>query len=580
MPEQYVVLQAASLTGGVALGFGSTPLPAGRLRRIRVTLGALASGAATFDINLDGASIFTSPSERPTIPAGQTSVELTGLSIPHAEGAQLSIDADAVPAGGLTRVSAFIVSDDMRGDQPVPIEFFVQKAYLGALEREPDNGELSDALDLLKTACYGFGFIDAARALLTTLFTHADFSAPTNEEFVTKLYLTYEGRDPADDVVGFEGWVDALTGGDTRANVRNAFAVSTEFTNRAALFCRSQAPVADATSIAGQNPAEFVRDTMSAACADSADLHFSVSDPGDTATAVLTTTGVTAGSYGDSTHVPVITVDAKGRVTSASQTAASGARGANPMTTGGDLIVGGSGGAETRLAKGADGTMLGMVGGVQTWVNPSGYAGDRPTGTPATIYLQDDFMTGGSSQYTFGVLGWAAYGAILPNLLAAEAGHPGIIQSATGTSNGTNVGFSLRGSVAFGVLLAAETFDVQFIVRLNTNDSSTLVRVGLGLDPTNNPPANGLYVEKLAADTSWFGVTRASSSQTRTAALAATSTSWVRLRIRRLNSTTIGFSINGGTETTATATIPTTGLAPFVQIINAAASNKTIDVDY
>jgi hypothetical protein len=38
----------------------------------------------------------------------------------------------------------------------------------------------------------------------------------------------------------------------------------------------------------------------------------------------LGTTGVTAGSYGDATHVPVVTVDAKGRITSASSTTITG----------------------------------------------------------------------------------------------------------------------------------------------------------------------------------------------------------------------------------------------------------------
>jgi hypothetical protein len=43
----------------------------------------------------------------------------------------------------------------------------------------------------------------------------------------------------------------------------------------------------------------------------------------------------------------------------------------NPMTTAGDLIVAGSGGTPTRLAKGADGTVLGMVSGAEAWVTPS-----------------------------------------------------------------------------------------------------------------------------------------------------------------------------------------------------------------
>lgn len=40
----------------------------------------------------------------------------------------------------------------------------------------------------------------------------------------------------------------------------------------------------------------------------------------------------------------------------------------NPMTTAGDLIVGGTAGAAERLAKGADGKVLGVVAGALAWV--------------------------------------------------------------------------------------------------------------------------------------------------------------------------------------------------------------------
>ncbi|MEH6483017.1 MULTISPECIES: DUF2793 domain-containing protein [Pseudomonas] len=44
----------------------------------------------------------------------------------------------------------------------------------------------------------------------------------------------------------------------------------------------------------------------------------------------------------------------------------------NPMTTAGDLIVGGAAGAPTRLAKGTDGQILTMVSGAEAWASPSG----------------------------------------------------------------------------------------------------------------------------------------------------------------------------------------------------------------
>lgn len=47
----------------------------------------------------------------------------------------------------------------------------------------------------------------------------------------------------------------------------------------------------------------------------------------------------------------------------------------NPMTTNGDLIVGGTAGAPQRLGAGPEGYVLGIVGGVPAWIAMSGGSG-------------------------------------------------------------------------------------------------------------------------------------------------------------------------------------------------------------
>lgn len=77
-----------------------------------------------------------------------------------------------------------------------------------------------------------------------------------------------------------------------------------------------------------------------------------------TGTIGLDTSGVTAGSYGSASAVPVLTVDATGRITSASTASITAGGMTNPMTTAGDLIYGGTSGTPTRLAIGTAGQVL------------------------------------------------------------------------------------------------------------------------------------------------------------------------------------------------------------------------------
>jgi hypothetical protein len=120
------------------------------------------------------------------------------------------------------------------------------------------------------------------------------------------------------------------------------------------------------------------------------------------------------------------------------------------------------------------------------------------------------------------------------------------------------------------------------MIRLNTNDANTILQAGLSFNPGTATPGHGMYIEKQAADTSWFGVCRASSVQTRTSALATVSTNWVKFRIRRVDASTIGFTLDSGTEQLITTNIPTTGtgMHPFVTLSNTAAADKNVDLDY
>lgn len=195
------------------------------------------------------------------------------------------------------------------------------------------------------------------------------------------------------------------------------------------------------------------------------------------------------------------------------------------------------------------------------------------------VFLCDDFLAGAlATSGSIGDLNWGTAGGTT-TVFGNAVGHPGIVRLDTTATSGTieRLGMGPNGTDPFA---SQETWDITWILRLNTNDANTQLRAGFANNLSTDPPNDGVYFEKLAADVSWFGVTRAGGVQNRTAAIAPTSTNWVVLRLRRVDASTVGFSINGAAEVTATLTIPATGVQPWVQIVNSAAASKTVDVDY
>lgn len=194
------------------------------------------------------------------------------------------------------------------------------------------------------------------------------------------------------------------------------------------------------------------------------------------------------------------------------------------------------------------------------------------------FYLKDDFTTLGGTGVGIGELGWSTGGGTVASTVSS-AGHPGINSRGTGGSAGT-VTYARLAATTTGHILSAELFDMTWVLRLTQSDTDTALRIGIGADSSANPPNDGIFVEKLYADTSWFGVTRAASSQNRTAALVTSDTGWHRVRIRRIDASTIGFTVDAGAEVQATLTIPTVAMVPFFTIINQTAVNKLLDMDF
>lgn len=192
-----------------------------------------------------------------------------------------------------------------------------------------------------------------------------------------------------------------------------------------------------------------------------------------------------------------------------------------------------------------------------------------------TIRVQEEFLGAASSTGNIGSLGWGvSFGTT--SQTAPSADRYGLITRDTSAASGTAASLVLNGNQT--VLLGTTQHKLTFIAKLNQVDANTAVWYGAAVT-SGSVPNDGIWIEKRDADTNWFCVTRASSSQTRTDSGVAVTTNYTTFTYERTSANVV-FSINGNRVCTHTATIPTAALDPATVIINSAAASKTHTIDY
>jgi hypothetical protein len=205
-----------------------------------------------------------------------------------------------------------------------------------------------------------------------------------------------------------------------------------------------------------------------------------------------------------------------------------------------------------------------------------------PANPLAQTIIVDEFLFASTETGEIGELGWGFTNGTW-NLVSAEANHPGTCRRAS-TAVSLTVASAYPGGGGTAVDMRFDQLDeITWVVRVPTTIASMDIRIGLANDFTANPPINGAYFEKLTADTNWFGVGRVSSVETRTdTAVAAAADAWIKLRLRRVSATVLGFSVNGGAEIQVAGNMPidTTSLLPGFQIIPTSANARNLDVDF
>lgn len=197
-----------------------------------------------------------------------------------------------------------------------------------------------------------------------------------------------------------------------------------------------------------------------------------------------------------------------------------------------------------------------------------------------SVRISDEFVSGSTTSLTIGALGWGAAAGTTTYVTGEDASRPGILRRDTTASSGTIATLQLSSSafLMYGIN-SPVTYKSTWVVRLNTNDADTAVRIGFA-DATGNPPGNGTYFEKLAADTNWFCMTNhVGGSGIRVDTGIAVNTGWNTFELTA-TATLAQCSINGVVTNNANTQMTNSAMIPILQIVNSAAAAKTIDIDY
>lgn len=291
---------------------------------------------------------------------------------------------------------------------------------------------------------------------------------------------------------------------------------------------------------------ERAQDAIGSALTNSANVTFTYDDGANTISADLTATGVAADTYGDATHVPQITVDAKGRVTAVTDVEIEGAGGIESIVAGDGIVVDATDPANPIVSAEltdapSDGTTYGRKDG--GWVAATGGGVD-----PANGWEEYDELNGDTGSpftaYRSGGVGAVTFGG--------EAGHPGTvtIQSENGTTaNSGGILKSPSPSTATPRIFLSSGVDTfaESLIKIPTLFSGAAGQIRFGLmDEISGAPGNGVHMQYDSSTTKWRLYSRWNSTDSESAeSTSDVTTGWHLLRIEVYGNTSAKLFVDG-----------------------------------
>lgn len=201
----------------------------------------------------------------------------------------------------------------------------------------------------------------------------------------------------------------------------------------------------------------------------------------------------------------------------------------------------------------------------------------------ANPMMFDDFFGLSTETGEAGEHGWTFTNGSFAALNDPSVLANGVIRRTSGVT-AAQVASMNPGSTTLGGRMMQNIFDCTWRIALVATNADFAVRFGWTSDAGAAAPVNGVYFERLAADTSFFGVSRNTSAENRTAALLAQDTNFHTFRVARANGSNLIWVVDEQTTQTVQtpANIPdnTDVMVPFLHIVPTTTTARSVDIDY
>lgn len=246
----------------------------------------------------------------------------------------------------------------------------------------------------------------------------------------------------------------------------------------------------------------------------------------------------------------------------------------SPMTTGGDLIYGGTSGTGTRLANGTSGQVLVSAGGTSApaWTTSVVPMSTGPGTQAMFTVVNEDWITGAIAG-SYGWVATASSGASTMNTTAIDSTHWGIAQISSGTASGNSLLLSL--ATARIMLGSANTVyweaNLQFTALSNPGVNTYSSRIGF-FDNWSGAANNGIFFEyDTASSANWrYGTANGGSRTIVSSSTPVAAATWTKLSMKITSSST-EFFVDGVSIGTQSSTYPASvALLPAFGILKGA----------